>query len=187
MKIDIDVNKLIRNGLTPDQFILLTLCYYNQHDRIKKLFGIKRALSLRDDLVDTKYILSKKKTRFKDTIVSKANVSKLIGVRSDKINFWEFYNSYPMKHGSRIFRAANPDSQLAMKHEKKYLMRVKTKKHHDKVVKATQAFVNKQRINNKLQYLPAMETVLNNSLWEQWEEFIETAGKEGANWNTTTI
>lgn len=187
MKIDIDVNKLIRNGITPDQFVLLSLCYYNQHDRIKKLFGIQEALSLRDSLVDTKYILSKKKTRFKDTIVSKANVSKLIGVRSDKINFWEFYIAYPMKHGSRILRAASPDSQLALKHEKKYLIRIKTKKYHDKVVLATEAYVAKQRIAGKLQYLPAMETVLNNSLWEQWEEFVETVGEEGANWNTTTI
>ena len=55
------------------------------------------------------------------------------------------------------------------------------------MVLATEAYVAKQRIAGKLQYLPAMETVLNNSLWEQWEEFVETVGEEGANWNTTTI
>ena len=183
---NIDVNKLIRNNVLPNQYVLLALLYDKQFTKIQKLYGKEEAILIRDSLVSTKYLLTDK-TKFKETIISKSNVGKLLGIRSDKVNFWEFYNAYPIRHSNRVLRAANPDSQLALKHEKKYFLKVRTKRDHQLAVKATEAFVAKQRLTNKLQYLPAMETVLNNALWEQWEMFIETVGKEGANWNTTTI
>jgi len=183
---NIDVNRLIRNNILPNQYVLLALLYDKQFTKIEKLFGKKKALLIRDSLISTKYLLTEK-TKFKDTAISKSNVGKLLGVRSDKVNFWEFYNAYPIRHNNRVLRAANPESQLAIKHEKKYFLKVRTKKDHEMAVKATEAFVAKQRLVGKLQYLPAMETVLNNALWEQWEVFIQTVGKEGADWNTTTI
>ena len=187
MKFIIDTTRLIARKLSADQYILLGLLYHKEFDIIKKLYGKANSLKIRNSLVCTKYILSDGNTKFKDTIISNAQVSKMLGIRSDKINFWEFYVVYPMKHGNRVLRAANPDTQLALKHEKKYLLKVKSKKEHEKIIKATEAFITKQRLANKLQYLPAMETVLNNALWEQWEGFIDTVGEEGANWNTTTI
>jgi hypothetical protein len=39
----------------------------------------------------------------------------------------------------------------------------------------------------KQQYLPNMETVMNNSLWEQWGEFIQPFGAEGQDWNSSVI
>jgi hypothetical protein len=50
-----------------------------------------------------------------------------------------------------------------------------------------EAFVAFQKRSNKLQYLPNMETVLNNSMWENWEVFIQSEGKEEQEWNTQTI
>lgn len=187
MKLNIDTNRLISRGLSANQFVLLALLYNKEFDKIKKLYGIEEAIKIRNTLTDTKYILSKNNVKFKETIISNSNVGKMLGIRSDKINFWEFYNVYPIRHGNRVLRAGNPDSQLAIKHEKKYLLKIKLKKDHDKAVKAIEAFVAKQRLVGKLQYLPAMETVLNNALWEQWEGFIQTVGDEGADWNTTTI
>jgi hypothetical protein len=176
MKLNIDTNRLISRGLSANQFVLLALLYNKEFDKIKKLYGIEEAIKVRNTLTDTKYILSKNNVKFKETIISNSNVGKMLGIRSDKINFWEFYNVYPIRHGNRVLRAGNPDSQLAIKHEKKYLL-----------IKAIEAFVAKQRLVGKLQYLPAMETVLNNALWEQWEGFIQTVGDEGADWNSTNI
>ncbi len=187
MKFLLDTARITARKITPDQYILLGLLYHKEYNVIKKLFGKTKALELRNSLVGTKYILSNDKTLFKETIISTANVGKMLGIRSDKINFWQFYNAYPIRHGNRVLRAANSDSQLAMKHEKKYISKVKTKTDHERAVKAIEAFVAKQRISGKLQYLPAMETVLNNALWEQWEGFIETIGEEGADWNSTNI
>jgi hypothetical protein len=187
MKINIDANELVNRKLSVDQFVLLVLIHNKEFNLIENLYTVEKALEIRNSLTDTEYMLSKNDIKFKETIISKSNVGKMLGIRSDKINFWEFYNVYPIRHGNRVLRAANPDSQLAIKHEKKYLLRIKLQKNHEKAVKAIEAFVAKQRLVGKLQYLPAMETVLNNALWEQWEGFIQTIGDEGAGWNTTTI
>ena len=187
MKLEIDTSRLASRGMSPDQYVLLGLLYHKEYNKIVRTFGKQRAIIIRNSLIPSKYILSDKTTTFKKTIISIANVSKLLGIRADKINFWNFYNIYPIRVGSRVLRAANPGSELAIKHEKKYLAKVKTLTDHKKAVEATEAFVNKQKIAGKLNYLPAMSTVLNNCLWQQWEEFIETVGSEGANWNTDDI
>ena len=44
-----------------------------------------------------------------------------------------------------------------------------------------------QKRSNKLQYLPNMETVLNNCMWEQWEVFIQDKGVEEQEWNSDQI
>ena len=48
-------------------------------------------------------------------------------------------------------------------------------------------FVNMQKRSNKLQYLPNMETVLNNCMWEQWTVFIQDKGVEEQEWNSDQI
>ena len=98
---NIDVNRLIRNNILPNQYVLLALLYDKQFTKIEKLFGKKEALLIRDSLISTKYLLTEK-TKFKDTAISKSNVGKLLGVRSDKVNFWEFYNAYPIRHNNRV-------------------------------------------------------------------------------------
>jgi hypothetical protein len=47
--------------------------------------------------------------------------------------------------------------------------------------------VNKKKQTNSLQFLPQMETVLNNNLWEQWDVFIQDVGTEEQEWNTDSI
>jgi hypothetical protein len=74
-----------------------------------------------------------------------------------------------------------------LKHEKKYLARVKTTAEHLRAIAALSAFVAKKKQTNGLQYLPQMETVLNNNLWEQWDVFIQDAGTEEQEWNTDSI
>jgi hypothetical protein len=186
MVVEINTKHLANNKITPDQYILLTLLYHKEYEDIEKVFGRNKAMTVRNSLIYTKYLLSAH-TKFKETTLSQNAVKKLLRIKSDKINFWTFYIEYPIKVGSRVLRAASPDSQLALKHEKKYLTKIKNIKEHKLAIKAVNAYISRQRLVNKLQYLPAMETVLNNNLWEQWEGFIESTGKEGASWNTTTI
>tara|TARA_R110000868_G_scaffold248084_2_gene504466 strand:+ start:502 stop:1065 length:564 start_codon:yes stop_codon:yes gene_type:complete len=187
MKLEIDLNKLKRSFLSPNQYILLYLIYYKEFERIKELFTKVEATLIRDSLVGTKYILSQTNTKFSDTILSISNVGKLLDIRSDQISFVEFYSIYPMKVGSRILRAGSVDTVLGQKHEKKYLSKVKTIDAHREIVASTEAFVAKQRVSGKLPYLPAMETVLNNAMWEQWVTFVQHSGEEGANWHEDSI
>ena len=187
MKIEIDLNKLKRSHLSPDQYIILYLLYHKEFLKIKDLFSKARATEIRDSLVGTKYILNQSNIKFIDTILSISNVGKLLDIRSDQINFVEFYSIYPMKVGSRILRAGSVDTVLGQKHEKKYLLKVKTIEAHQEAVASIEAFVAKQRVAGKLPFLLNMETVLNNAMWEQWTSFIQHSGEEGANWHEDSI
>ena len=122
-----------------------------------------------------------------NTIVSKNHIEKLFGIRSDQINFWEFYQCYPIRVGTRVLRASGSIAQVAKKHEKKYLSRIKRTDQHLLAIQATEAFISQQKRANKLQYLPNMETVLNNSMWEQWTVFIQENGVEEQEWNSDQI
>lgn len=187
MEITLTISQLKRSQLTPDETVLLYLLYYKKFDDIRDIYGTTRAVELRNKLVGTKYLLSDETLKFRDTLISNKNIEKLFGIRSDQINFWEFYNSYPIRVGSRVLRSAGDSTQIAEKHKKKYLARVKTIEAHNKAVASLNAFVAKQRMASKLNYLPNMETVMNNAMWEQWEVFIEEQGKEEQEWNTETI
>jgi hypothetical protein len=187
MKIPIDLAKCRRNNITPDQYVILYLLYLKEYEAIKNIFGVKGAVFVRDSLCNSKYILSKHGEKFTETVISKPNVTKLCGIRADKLKFVEFYLEYPIKVGSRILRAANVDTVLGRKHERKYFLKVTTEKAHKEAVKAIKVFVEKQKQAGRLQYLPNIETVLNNAMWENWLSLIDESGKEQKDWNEESI
>lgn len=186
MEISMNLELLQRSSLTPNQLVLLQLLYNKDYTNIEKIFGKDQAIDIRESLKDTPYILSQGGL-FMDTIISTDKIEKLFGIRGDQINFWEFYQCYPVRVGTRVLRASGSIAQVAKKHEKKYLARVKRTAQHELAIKATEAFIAQQKRANKLQYLPNMETVLNNSMWEQWEVFIQPEGVEEQDWNSDQI
>jgi len=188
MEIKLTLELLKKSGLSPDMAVMLQLLYYKKFDDIAIIFGKTNSINLRNKLiVTTEFVLSNHTAKFTETIVSNKAVEKLFEIRSDAINFWEFYNCYPVKVGPRVLRASGPATQVALKHEKKYLARVKTAEQHQLAIESINAFVAKQKSSGKLEFLPNMETVMNNSSWEQWEVFIQENGKEEEEWNSTTI
>ena len=188
MEIKLTLELLKKSKLSPDCLVMLQLLYYKKFDDIAIIFGKTNSIKIRNRLiVTTDFILSHHTEKFTETILSNKAIEKLFEIRSDAINFWEFYNCYPVKVGSRVLRAAGPTTQIALKHEKKYLARVKTTAQHQVAIVAINAFVAKQKSSGKLEFLPNMETVMNNSSWEQWEVFIQENGKEEEEWNSTTI
>lgn len=189
MKIEINLRRCVQYGVSPDEYVLLYLMHYKEYEKIEKLFGKAKAIAMRDMLYvfNNKFILGDKQVPFRETILSNKTVTKLLDIREEKVNFIEFYNLYPVRVGSRVLRAANIDTVIGKKHEEKYLKRVKTKEAHEQAKKAVIAFVAKQRQAGKLQFLPNMETVLNNSMWQTWEELIDESGTEQKDWNEQTI
>tara|TARA_R110001592_G_scaffold12056_9_gene58495 strand:- start:3511 stop:4029 length:519 start_codon:yes stop_codon:yes gene_type:complete len=172
--------------LTPNQLVILQLLYNKDYENVEKIFKKELAVEIRNSLESTPYILSKQGA-FMDTIISRDSIEKLFGIRGDQINFWEFYQCYPVRVGTRVLRASGDIAQVAKKHERKYLARVKRTSQHELAIKATEAFVNIQKRANKLHYLPNMETVLNNNMWEQWTVFIQKDGVEEQDWNSDQI
>jgi len=187
MKLEIDEQVLLKHNLTASQFIILHGLYYNNLIWIKSLFTKESALKIRNTLVGTDYILSDDSTSLSHTAISKHNIGKLLGVKGDNINFWEWYQVYPVKVGTRVLRASTNTAVIAEKHKIKYLKKVKTEEQHQKAIASTENFIAIQKQAGKLNFLPNIETVLNNALWENWEALIPTKNKEGLQWNETTI
>jgi hypothetical protein len=189
MKLVITTKFLKEAKLDPNSISILFLLYHKLFDDIKEVFGKDKAISIRNSLIETPYILSYESTHFTKTILAKSEIEKLFGLRSDKINFWEFYNCYPVKtNGGRILRG-NSGTQLAEKHEKKYLSKVKTISQHEEAIKAVTAYVQKKKNENSMEYMEAMDRVINNSLWETWKEFTKSSleGRNTPYWNTEAI
>ena len=85
-----------------------------------------------------------------------------------------------MKVGNRMLRPRSSDTVEGKRLEKKYLTKVTSKVEHKLAVDATRAFVEKQRVAGQLQFLPALEVVINNSRWESWQVFITKFGTENS-------
>lgn len=187
MKIEINLEKLIKEELSIDQYLLLCLLYHQRFNYIISFFSKSCAYETRDSLIGTKYLLSDTTTSLKNTVLSKNHVEKLLDIKADNINFWEFYSVYPIKVGSRVLRAGSYDTVLGKKHEKKYLSRVKKIEQHREAIRAIEMYVSKQRTAGKLDFLPNIETVLNNAMWESWLSLEDPKGIENSNWNVENI
>ena len=187
MKIELNLDELREKNIRLKEYVFLYLYYYKRLDLIRFHFKKEEAYEIIRSLIELEYILNQKDNfTFSELILSNNKVTRLFGIKGDVINFLEFYNCYPVRVGNRVLRGKS-GSQVATKHEKKYLARVKTKAQHELAIKAITTFVSKKKQANELSYLPAMETVMNNSLWETWETFIEDVGTEGLTWNSDVI
>jgi hypothetical protein len=182
---EVNLRKCRTLGISPNQYVMLMLIQERKFDVIKALFSKEEAFLIRLNLTQKGFVISDENCKFIDTILSQKMMNKLLGIRNEKVNFWEFYSSYPIKVGSRVLRSAGPDSKLAQKHEKKYIRAVKTVKEHELAVRCLNAFVDSQKASGKLAYLPQMERILNNNMWETWEPLLTQEKEE--NWDNDTI
>jgi hypothetical protein len=183
MKIEVDLFKCSLYNITPDEYVLLKLIKEDDFGTIVNVIGKGRALSLRTDLINKGFLQTDGSCKFINTKVNDAKYNTLMDVQSANINFWDWYSIYPIKFGSRVFRATKESSELAKKHKKKYLTKVKTLEAHQLAIDATKAFLNSK--NGAYAYLPQLERVINNSMWESWEVFITSQKKD--NWQADEI
>jgi len=58
---------------------------------------------------------------------------------------------------------------------------------HQEAIRSITTFVAKQKASGKLEFLPAMDTVMNNASWEAWTALVEPIGEENGEWNTESI
>ncbi len=187
MKLEIDLKHLISFNINPHQYLILQSLYYKDYRWVTQILTKEQCIKIRNELTFTDFLLSDNNILFTETIINKPLVEKLLKLDKEIINFSEWYQIYPVKVGSRILRAVSDESVLYKKHKEKYLKRVKKQEDHQKAINATEAFIANQKQSGKLQFLPNIQTVLNNSLWESWESYIIKTGTEGSTWNNTNI
>lgn len=181
MIVEVNMKSIEQEQLTVPQYFVLYFLYHKKYDECAKFIGKELSKAVRNELVGSKFIISDKTVKFTETMLSISNVRNLIGLGKEDINFWEWYQIYPIRVGTRVLRSSKDGTATVKKHRDKYLKRVKTVEQHRKAIASTEAYIAVMKQANKLSFLLNIETVLNNSKWEDWEEYLTTPADSSVN------
>ena len=172
MQVQIDVNLLVENGISADDFLALYAIYRKGFKPLDKL----KLNPNWDDLQSKGYV------KLGDSVEKHIIRQEFIDLFSSDFDqmFAELISTYPMKvstnRGYRILHAADPNCKSNEKAKAKYSRIVGTKKFvHDKIIKLLKVQLRVER--GKLEYMQQLEVWLNNHTWEKYINMDENAGQ----------
>ena len=172
MQLQIDVNLLVENGISADDFLALYAIYRKGFKTLDKL----KLNPNWDDLQSKGYV------KLGDSVEKHIIRQEFIDLFSSDFDqmFAELISTYPMKvstnRGYRILHAADPNCKSNQKAKAKYSRIVGTKKFvHDKIIKLLKVQLRVER--GKLEYMQQLEVWLNNHTWEKYINMDENAGQ----------
>tara|TARA_R100000951_G_C2648338_1_gene183406 strand:+ start:1564 stop:2106 length:543 start_codon:yes stop_codon:yes gene_type:complete len=169
MEIQIDVNLLIEEGISADDFTALYILYRNGHDLVVEM-------KLKPDWIDLQSKGFVKLGASHKTHVVRQKFIDLFTSNFDKM-FNELLIKYPMKVNTnrsvRILHAKDPSCNANLKAKKKYQRIVGNKLHvHKRIMSCLDTQLEIERDN--LGYLQNLETWLNNHTWEKYADIDKT-------------
>ena len=172
MQVQIDVNLLVENSISADDFLALYAIYRKGFKTLDKL----KLNPNWDDLQSKGYI------KLGDSVEKHIIRQEFIDLFSSDFDqmFAELISTYPMKvstnRGYRILHAADPNCKSNQKAKAKYSRIVGTKKFvHEKIIKLLKVQLRVER--GKLEYMQQLEVWLNNHTWEKYINMDENAGQ----------
>ena len=172
MQVQIDVNLLVENGISADDFLALYAIYRKGFKTLDKL----KLNPNWDDLQSKGYV------KLGDSVEKHIIRQEFIDLFSSDFDqmFAELISTYPMKvstnRGYRILHAADPNCKSNQKAKAKYSRIVGTKKFvHEKIIKLLKVQLRVER--GKLEYMQQLEVWLNNYTWEKYINMDENAGQ----------
>ena len=172
MQVQIDVNLLVENGISADDFLALYAIYRKGFKTLDKL----KLNPNWDDLQSKGYV------KLGDSVEKHIIRQEFIDLFSSDFDqmFAELISTYPMKvstnRGYRILHAADPNCKSNQKAKAKYSRIVGTKKFvHEKIMKLLKVQLRVER--DKLEYMQQLEVWLNNHTWEKYINMDENAGQ----------
>ena len=172
MQVQIDVNLLVENGISADDFLALYAIYRKGFKTLDKL----KLNPNWDDLQSKGYV------KLGDSVENHIIRQEFIDLFSSDFDqmFAELISTYPMKvstnRGYRILHAADPNCKSNQKAKAKYSRIVGTKKFvHEKIIKLLKVQLRVER--GKLEYMQQLEVWLNNHTWEKYINMDENAGQ----------
>ena len=172
MQVQIDVNLLVENSISADDFLALYAIYRKGFKTLDKL----KLNPNWDDLQSKGYV------KLGDSVEKHIIRQEFIDLFSSDFDqmFAELISTYPMKvstnRGYRILHAADPNCKSNEKAKAKYSRIVGTKKFvHDKIIKLLKVQLRVER--GKLEYMQQLEVWLNNHTWEKYINMDENAGQ----------
>ena len=172
MQVQIDVNLLVENSISADDFLALYAIYRKGFKTLDKL----KLNPNWDDLQSKGYV------KLGDSVEKHIIRQEFIDLFSSDFDqmFAELISTYPMKvstnRGYRILHAADPNCKSNQKAKAKYSRIVGTKKFvHEKIIKLLKVQLRVER--GKLEYMQQLEVWLNNHTWEKYINMDENAGQ----------
>ena len=172
MQVQIDVNLLVENGISADDFLALYAIYRKGFKTLDKL----KLNPNWDDLQSKGYV------KLGDSVEKHIIRQEFIDLFSSDFDqmFAELISTYPMKvstnRGYRILHAADPNCKSNQKAKAKYSRIVGTKKFvHEKIMKLLKVQLRVER--GRLEYMQQLEVWLNNHTWEKYINMDENAGQ----------
>ena len=170
MQVQIDVNLLVENSISADDFLALYAIYRKGFKTLDKL----KLNPNWDDLQSKGYV------KLGDSVEKHIIRQEFIDLFSSDFDqmFAELISTYPMKvstnRGYRILHAADPNCKSNQKAKAKYSRIVGTKKFvHDKIIKLLKVQLKVER--DRLEYMQGLEVWLNNHTWEKYINIDENA------------
>lgn len=174
MLIQIETENLIKEKITPNDYIILKLLFDKNYEILKQLFN--------SDIMSNLIILENEgylKVTCDELDWSK--ISTQVTLRQKTIDlfivkqtgFYEFWSKYPVKVGSRVLKAQDIDSKEALMCRDKW-NRI-TQKNPIKealIIKGLEIELEIRRKSNQLPYMQLVTTWLNQQTWEKYTHLI---------------
>lgn len=177
MEIQIDINELYTNSITFEEYITL-YCLANSQTSHLISRSLCYDLAL-EPLYQKGLILTDPNHVTLDRIKVSDRGKALLGNKFEPVNFYEFINTFPEKTPSgRRLKPTSDTSQEFQKLKKKYMSKVKTQKAHRIAVSGLESLVQDYRNRGSMEYINALEVIINNKKWEQYYENPNKAGSK---------
>lgn len=171
MIIEIDTERLTNLGLSPDEYVYLSLLKSSQLELLK--------LNVDLELLQTKGWV---KIGEEDDVTLRDKFDSL--TISDFDQMWHgLLSRYPLKvinQGTvRMLRAKDPDSKANAKSKAKYQKIVGTdKEKHNRIIECLNRELDFRRKGNGLGYMQMLDTWVNNHSWEKYTDTNDTTEPE---------
>ena len=174
MLVEIDLVKLLRHELNVNEYLTLIKAYNNLNDKEDiPFFSDENSL---ESLV-TKEWLSKRDGGL--DLTKKA----IMLVGDEAVEFDELFMLYPAKTpDGRILRSTNKEFRGRLTREykvlkAKYLKKVRNVEMHTLVLDGTKKMLQDYKKRDSLNFLPLMETYMNQNQWERYITDEPTTGR----------
>jgi len=171
MLIEINLETCLENELSVNQFTILYLLF-------KKQYGYLESFFVESDIQVLKargFIIEYENSYTFEEI--SLNFTKLETFFNYKESFFsELLVNYPLKVYNgisiRYLRPADSEAKKAKDLRKKYESIIKTKAHHDLVIKCLLLEVETRKRSNNLYYMQNLDTWINQRSWEQYKHLL---------------
>lgn len=176
MLIQIETDQLVKEKLTPNNFIILKLLHESNYELLKELYY--DSIKLTEDLI---FLESQGYLKITDENLSWNIISTQIFIRQKtkdlfevkESGFYKFWSIYPLKVGSRVLRAKDYNSREGLICKQKWdRITHKNPVKEAEIIKALELEIEIKRNSNSLQYMQLITTYLNQQTWEKYTHLI---------------